>query len=703
MTARAWVDALGAGAAQLVFSTRPATGAVLLLAVAVVAPVAALTALTGLAAATGFAVWSRWNRLLLQDGVFGYNGVLLGLLWPAIFVPASVGFWLLLPAAIGATALLGVLLPPLSRRDLPVLGIPFLAVAWAASAVGSRLGWRAPVLVPPPTIAGPGAGWHDARVLDAIASAAPPLLVAAALVALAIVLDSRARLGTALLGAGAGLAAAIGVGGAEGLLWIGAVVYNAVPTALGVGVSPLSRSRAAVAAGGATLAALVWALVTPRLLVIGLFPLTAPMHVVLFPLLVFVRRGVAARRARAAPDAIDALAGLLRRSSRIVALTGAGVSTESGIPDYRSQLGFWFDANGDDLLYDRFLHSEESRRLYWRLQARFARVLEQCRPNAGHLALARLEREGRMLGVITQNVDGLHQQGGSSPDRLVELHGSARWVVCIGCRRRQPYRRLASRAATTCEACGGILKTETVSFGEPLAADRLAQAAEWSESADLMLLLGSSSEVEPARSLPALARARGIPLVVVNRTETPWDPAAALVIRADVGLTLAAATARGDSRRIRMMTSADFAYLCGVVDVWWGDHVRYLLHPIYMEHFGDTALVLDDENGLAGFLLGFVSQRHPEEAYVHMVGVAPDRRGRGVGRALYERFVAVVRARGCRRVVAITVPYNAGSIAFHRAFGFKLREEGAVWEGELPVLLDYAGPGVSCVVMRLDI
>ena len=291
--------------------------------------------------------------------------------------------------------------------------------------------------------------------------------------------------------------------------------------------------------------------------------------------------------------------------------------------------------------------------------------------------------------------------------RVVELHGSAHWIVCLACQRRTPYETLPSRtgyAVPVCDVCGGMLKTETVSYGEPLARDRFTQAAQWSEDADLMLLLGSSFEVEPARSLPALARARGVPLVVVNRTATPWDAAAALVIHADAGVTLAAATSPGGDRpRIRPMTAVDFAHLCDVVDAWWGDYVRYLLHPMYVEQFGDTALVMDADDALAGFLVGYVSQRSPDEACVHMVGVAPDRRGQGVGRALYDRFIALARARGCRRVSAITVPQNPGAIAFHRALGFKPREAGAVWDGNDAVLLDYGGPGVHCVVMQREI
>ena len=710
--ARAWLEALLAGVAQTLLSPRPATGALLLVAGALVSPLHTLTAIVGVAAATGYAAWSRWNRPLLQSGLFGFNGAAVGVVWPELFELTSPGFWLLVPAAVGATFLQGRLLPPFSRRDLPVLGLPFLLVAWGASIAGTAAGWRKAVTGPLPHLSGPLAGWTDPALAMQLGETATRYLPAFALVATAAALTSWALLGATLLGAGTGLAASVALGGADGLLWTGAVLYNAAPAAIGVACVffPLGVRSLAAGAGGAGLAASLWALGTPPLASVGLFPLTLPLHVVLLVGLVLARRGATVRRGLGSitepVPALQALGSMLRRSRRIVVLSGAGMSTESGIPDYRSQLGFWFDANAADLVYQRFLASEDSRRLYWRLQRRFARILDQSAPNAGHLALARLDASGRLLGIVTQNVDGLHQAAGCRPDGVVELHGSARWVLCLACGRRTRYGEIARRingVAPPCDRCGGLLKTETVSFGEPLVPARLAQAARWVREADLLLILGTSLQVEPASSLPEIARSRGTPMVVVNRTPTPWDAHAALVVRADVGVALSAAAGETDGRRIRPITRADYGFLCQVVDLWWRDAVRYLLHPVYVDHFSETSLVLEDERGIAGFLLGFVSQSHPEESYVHMVATAPDRRGQGIGRALYETFSGLAGARGCRRVVAITVPYNTGSLAFHRRLGFTFRESGAVWDADVPVILDHAGPGVHCVVMERKI
>ncbi|MFQ5898545.1 MAG: urea transporter [Candidatus Methylomirabilia bacterium] len=726
MRARTWAETLLSGVAQILLSNRPAAGAALVAAAALVAPLHTLTALVGLCAATAFAASSRWNRLLLRSGLFGFNGAMVGLVWPELFEVSSPGFWLLVPAAVGATWLQGELLPPLSRLDLPVLGLPFLLVTGAFSIGGTIAGWREVVAEPLPHISGPLAGWDNPVLLGEVAEAASQALPALILMATAAALVSGALLAVALLGAAAGLAVVAASGGVEGVLWTGAVAYNAVPAAVGIGVVffPLNAASVVAAAVAAGLAAMLWVLVTPPLASVGLFPLTMPMHIVLLGSLVLARRGVTAgvglvpaplslggpsrpeapaSTSRTPSKDLQALSGLLRRSSRIVVLSGAGMSTESGVPDYRSQLGFWFDANAEDLVYQRFLESERSRRLYWRLQKRFMHVLDRSAPNAGHRGLASLEASGRLLGIITQNVDGLHQAAGCSPTRVIELHGSARWVVCVACGRRTPFGTMAQRingVAPRCDACDGLLKTETVSFGEPLAPERLAQAVEWCHGADLMLILGTSLQVEPAASLPEIIRSRGAPLVVMNRTPTPWDAQATLVLRRDVAVALPAAIGELRGPRIRRMTKADYWFLCQVVDAWWGDAVQYLLHPMYVEHFSDTALVLEDDRGLAGFLVGFVCQSHPEEAYVHMIGTAPDRRGQGVGRALYESFFRLVRGRGCRKVVAITVPNNTGSLAFHRRLGFTFREGDAVWQGDVPTVLDYAGLGVHCVVME---
>ncbi len=304
-------------------------------------------------------------------------------------------------------------------------------------------------------------------------------------------------------------------------------------------------------------------------------------------------------------------------------------------------------------------------------------------------------------------MDGLHQSAGVPVERVVELHGAAREVICLRCSRRISSASLRSRfdgRVPPCDRCGGLLKADTVSFGEALDPARLAQAASWCGGVDLLLIIGTSLQVAPARELPELARSRGVPVVVINQTPTPFDPWAALVVRGPAAGVLGEARRQlmtaPPSRAIRPMTRTDFQYLCRVVDYWWGDQVRYLLHPLYLDHFPQTCLVDEEDGMLAGFLIGFLSQARPDEAYIHLVATSPAYRRRGIGRALYEQFFDLARRRGCFTVLAITVPYNETAIAFHRQLDFRLREEGAAWLGTVPFFPDYAGPGVDCVVME---
>lgn len=237
-------------------------------------------------------------------------------------------------------------------------------------------------------------------------------------------------------------------------------------------------------------------------------------------------------------DAADCrqLAQWLAAARSAVVFTGAGMSTESGIPDFRSPGGVW--ATSQPVYFDQFLASPAARHEYWRQKAVAHRDFAASRPNVGHLVLARWESRGLIRCVVTQNIDGLHQQAGSR--RVLELHGTARQVGCLSCGRRDeaaPYveQFLAAARPPDCPACGGLLKHATVSFGQPLPADVLDEAVSWCRQADLLLAVGSSLVVEPAASLPRLA-AR---LVIINHQPTPLDSLAAAVIRQSIGETLA--------------------------------------------------------------------------------------------------------------------------------------------------------------------
>ncbi len=243
------------------------------------------------------------------------------------------------------------------------------------------------------------------------------------------------------------------------------------------------------------------------------------------------------------------LAGLLHDARRVLAFTGAGISTESGIPDFRSPGGVWTRYDPAELTFGRYVESVRVREQSWQMRREL--LAGGHAPNAGHLALARLETAGRSLGVVTQNVDGLHQEAGSR--RVVELHGTAREVMCIGhapragvpdgCGFRAPvawaFDRLdAGDPDPLCPLCGGLVKSAVVSFEQVLFPDVVALAEELVASADLLLTVGSSLVVHPAASLPLLALRHGARLAIVNDEATPYDDLADVVVRGRAGVVL---------------------------------------------------------------------------------------------------------------------------------------------------------------------
>jgi len=233
------------------------------------------------------------------------------------------------------------------------------------------------------------------------------------------------------------------------------------------------------------------------------------------------------------------IAQFLSESSRAIAFTGAGISTESGIADFRSPGGIW--SKYQPVLFRDFLQSEDARRQYWKMKKEGYHELKQAKPNDGHRALARLEAAGKIIAVITQNIDGLHQDAGSR--RVLELHGTSRYCLCLECNARfDPEEIQISMEAGVeiplCKHCGGLLKSATISFGQSLPADTLAEAFDLSMSTDLVLALGSSLVVEPAASIPLQAKNNGARLVIINRTETPLDGLADVVVHQAIGATL---------------------------------------------------------------------------------------------------------------------------------------------------------------------
>jgi NAD-dependent deacetylase len=240
-------------------------------------------------------------------------------------------------------------------------------------------------------------------------------------------------------------------------------------------------------------------------------------------------------------DQLAPVAERLRASRSMVVFTGAGISTESGIPDYRGPNGVWKTnriPTAQDVPADRTSREE---RWQWQ-RTRYPEMVAR-QPNAGHQAIAALERSGRVAAIVTQNIDGLHQKAGSSPERVLELHGSSHWARCARCGRRYPMAEIVARVEAgesdpRCEACGGPLRSSTILFGESLPEETLRRAVEASSEADMMLVVGSSLVVRPAAQLPVLARRNGAGLVIVNREPTPLDEIAHAVIRGEAGPVL---------------------------------------------------------------------------------------------------------------------------------------------------------------------
>jgi NAD-dependent deacetylase len=241
-------------------------------------------------------------------------------------------------------------------------------------------------------------------------------------------------------------------------------------------------------------------------------------------------------------SSIDHLVDRFARAERPVIFTGAGVSTESGIPDFRSPGGVW--DRYAPIEYSDFLADPEMRRETWRRGMHTYPVLAAAQPNPAHLAMAELERLGKLHCLITQNIDGLHRRAGNSPDAIVELHGNAHRVKCLSCDARsdrlEVHRRVeAGDDLPSCLACGGILKPATISFGEGLPAWEIRRAELASRACDLFLVVGSSLVVYPAAGFPELALRAGADLVIVNATEIHLDSHASLVLREPAGVVFA--------------------------------------------------------------------------------------------------------------------------------------------------------------------
>lgn len=239
-------------------------------------------------------------------------------------------------------------------------------------------------------------------------------------------------------------------------------------------------------------------------------------------------------------EKISLIAQRILEGDKNIAFTGAGISTESGIPDYRSKGGIWDKFR--PVYFDEFMSSTNARIEYWRRKAELYHDLVQAKPNPAHMSLVKLYEIGLLEAVITQNIDGLHQKSGLPDEKVIELHGNTRRVRCMSCGNtisiHEAQKRIeAGDLAPECE-CGGYLKSDTISFGQAMPADEVEKAIDLSRNCDFFLVVGSTLLVQPAALMPSYAKQSGAFLAIVNLSQTPYDERCDVLIRGKAGETL---------------------------------------------------------------------------------------------------------------------------------------------------------------------
>jgi len=242
-------------------------------------------------------------------------------------------------------------------------------------------------------------------------------------------------------------------------------------------------------------------------------------------------------------ELIEEVAELITKSKRIIVFTGAGISTESGLPDFRSPGGLWTKFNPDDFTYQKYLSNPETRKKSWQMFKSTEDRWIQSKPNLAHHAVAEMERLGKLDCVITQNVDGLHQKAGNSESKVIQLHGNIQWVRCLSCDKRYPLADILGLLdkdieVPECDQCGGILKTETISFGQPMPVEETSEAQRRSTLCDLCIVIGSSLVVYPAALMPQYALESGAKVVIINEGPTGLDNAAHVHIQEKAGMVM---------------------------------------------------------------------------------------------------------------------------------------------------------------------
>jgi len=236
-------------------------------------------------------------------------------------------------------------------------------------------------------------------------------------------------------------------------------------------------------------------------------------------------------------------ADMINKAEKILVFSGAGLSTESGIPDFRSPGGLWSKYDPSDFYFDKIISDEKARVKYWQMSTETYQIIKDAVPNRAHLAIKTLEDMEKLIAIVTQNIDRLHHKAGNSPDKIIEIHGTVSSVSCLDCGKTYDRDDIEERLRSGvkvpyCDECSGILKPDTISFGQAMPTDKMALAFTYAQECNLCIVLGSSLVVYPAASVPAHAVERGAALMIINRDETPLDSQADVVIHESVSSAL---------------------------------------------------------------------------------------------------------------------------------------------------------------------
>lgn len=236
-------------------------------------------------------------------------------------------------------------------------------------------------------------------------------------------------------------------------------------------------------------------------------------------------------------------ADMINKAEKILVFSGAGLSTESGIPDFRSPGGLWSKYDPSDFYFDKIISDEKARVKYWQMSTETYQIIKDAVPNRAHLAIKTLEDMGKLIAIVTQNIDRLHHKAGNSPDKIIEIHGTVSSVSCLDCGKTYDRDDIEERLRSGvkvpyCDDCSGILKPDTISFGQAMPTEKMALAFTYAQECNLCIVLGSSLVVYPAASVPAHAVERGAALMIINRDETPLDSQADVVIHESVSSAL---------------------------------------------------------------------------------------------------------------------------------------------------------------------